>query len=152
KADAQATLKLDGSDAANALLSHSESQPETGTSVMDGVNTLPDHYAGGSSATFVFAAGEKTSMLSTSALVTETPNSNGEHPVFQLKPNQAVAYLDNFKFADDDSHPGKVSHKNDSHPSDDDDSHPGKEASDDDDNHPGKASHDNDSHSDNFKF
>src|SRR5262249_23835354 len=51
---------------------------------------------------------------------------------------------------DNDSHPGKASHDDDSHPGkashDDDDSHPGKAASLDNDSHPGKASHDDDSH------
>src|SRR5262249_50368439 len=138
KADAEGGLQLHGSDAANALL------------IMDGVNTnLPGHYTGGSSATSVSQASEETrlpsSALSTSAnngfIVTETPKAVTD---------PKISHLDNFKFTDDGSHPGKASHDDGSHPgkppaaatpipakTSDDDSHPGKTS--DAGSHPGKT-------------
>ncbi len=144
RADAETTLQLDASDAANALL------------IMDGANTdtinLPGHYTinaaesqgrGGRVAYDLpmSAAGEQASAQSTSAEngfvvsnpfpFTETASGNKDHSAFQFKPGMdhhavtdpeinditkehpehpAHPHSDNFKFADNDDHPGKASH------------------------------------------
>src|SRR5215471_1248586 len=144
RADAETTLQLDASDAANALL------------IMDGANTdtinLPGHYTinaaesqgrGGKVAYDppMSAAGEQASAQSTSAEngfivsnpfpFTETASGNKDHSAFQFKPSMdhhvvtdpeinditkeqpehpAQPHSDNFKFADNDDHPGKASH------------------------------------------
>jgi transcriptional regulator with XRE-family HTH domain len=143
KADAETTLQLDASDAANALL------------IMDGANTdtinLAGYYTinatesqgGGGKADDppMSAAGEQASAQSTSAEngfvvsnpfpLTETASGNKDHSAFQFKPSMdhhavtdpeinditkeqpehpAHPHSDNFKFADNDDHPGKASH------------------------------------------
>src|SRR5262245_37253537 len=144
RADAETTLQLDASDAANALL------------IMDGANTdtinLPGHYTinaaesqgrGGKVAYDppMSAASEQASAQSTSAEhgfivsnpfpFTETTSGNKDHSAFQFKPSMdhhavtdpkinditkeqpehpAPPHSDNFKFADNDDHPGKASH------------------------------------------
>jgi DNA-binding XRE family transcriptional regulator len=144
RADAETTLQLDASDAANALL------------IMDAANTdtinLPGHYTinatesqsrGGKVAHDppMSAAGEPASAQSTSTEngfivsnpfpFTETASGNKDHSAFQFKPSMdhhAVTdpesnditkehpehpthpHSDNFKFADNDGHPGKASH------------------------------------------
>jgi DNA-binding XRE family transcriptional regulator len=144
RADAETTLQLDASDAANALV------------IMDGANTdtinLPGHYTinaaesqgrGGKVAYDppMSAAGEQASAQSTSAEngfivsnpfpFTETASGNKDHSAFQFKPSMdhhavtdpeinditkghpehpAHPHSDNFKFADNDDHPGKASH------------------------------------------
>src|SRR6516164_6793213 len=129
RADAETTLQLHASDAANALL------------IMDGANTdtinLPGHYTinaaesqgrGGKVAYDppMSAAGEHASAQSTSAKngfvvsnpfpFTETASGNKDHSAFQFKPSMdhhAVTdpeINDITKFADNDDHPGKASH------------------------------------------
>jgi transcriptional regulator with XRE-family HTH domain len=135
RADAETTLQLDASDAANALR------------IMDGANTdtinLPGHYTinaaesqgrGGKVAYDppMSAAGEQASAQSTSAEngfivsnpfpFTETASGNKDHFAFQFKPsmdhhavsdpeiNDIHPHSDNFKLADNDDHPGKASH------------------------------------------
>jgi len=205
RADAEITLQLDASDAANALL------------IMDGANTdtinPPGHYTinaaesqgrGGKVAYDppMSAAGKQASAQSTSAEngfivsnpfpLTETASGNKDHSAFQFKPSMdhhavtdpeinditkehpAHPHSDDFKFADNDDHPGKASH-DDSKINDiakEQPEHPAHPHSDnfkfaDDDDHPGKASHDDSKindiakeqpehpthpHSDNFKF
>src|SRR5215467_11362999 len=148
-ADAETTLQLDASDAANAL------------AIMEGANTdtinlpghhtiiLPGHHTiiaaesqgrGGKVAydPSISAAGEQASAQSTSAengLIvskpSETASGNKDHSAFQFKPSMdyhavtdpkinditkehsehpAHSHFDNFKFADNDDHPGKASH------------------------------------------
>src|SRR5262249_8045509 len=127
--DADTTLQLDASDAANALL------------IMDAANTdtinLPGHYTisaaesqgrGGKVAYDppMSAAGEQASAQSTSAEngfivsnpfpFTETASGNKDHSAFPFKPSMdhhAVTdpeINDITKFADNDDHPGKASH------------------------------------------
>jgi hypothetical protein len=141
RADAETTLQLDTSDAANALL------------IMDGANTdtinLPGHHTinaaesqgrGGKVAydPSLSAAGEQASAQSISAengfivsKPSETASGNKDHSAFQFKPSMdhhaatdpkinditkedpehpAHPHSDNFKFADNDDHPGKASH------------------------------------------
>jgi transcriptional regulator with XRE-family HTH domain len=140
RADAETTLQLDTSDAANALL------------IMDGANTdtinLPGHHTinaaesqgrGGKVAydPTMLAGGEQASAQSTSAengftvsKPSETTSGNRDHSAVQLKPSDyhavtdpkinditkeqpehpAHPHSDNFKLADNDDHPGKASH------------------------------------------
>src|SRR5215472_6448245 len=170
RADAETTLRLDASDAANAL------------PIMDGANTdtinLPGHYTitaaesqgrGGKVAYDppMSAAGEQASAQSTSAKngfivsnpfpFTETASGNKDHSAFQFKPS-----MDHHAVTDPE-----INDITKEHPE-----HPAPPHSDnskfaDNDDHPGKASHDDSKindiakeqpehpahpHSDNFKF
>jgi transcriptional regulator with XRE-family HTH domain len=168
RADAETTLQLDASDAANALL------------IMDGANTdtinLPGHYKinatesqsrGGKVAYDppMSAAGEQASAQSTSTEngfivsnpfpFTETASGNEDHSAFQFKPS-----MDHHAVTDPEINDiTKEQREHPAHP------HSDNVKFADNDDHPGKASHDdskiNDKehpehpaypHSDNFKF
>src|SRR5215831_2690566 len=191
------TLQLDASDAANALLIMDGAN--TDTINLPGhytINAAESQVRGDKLAYDppMSAAGEQASAQSTSAEngITETASGNKDHSAFQFKPSMdhhavtdpeinditkehpehpAHPHSDNFKFADNDDHPGKASHDDSKinditkeHPE-----HPAHPHSDnlkfaDNDDHPGKASHDDSKinditkehpahpHSDNFKF
>jgi transcriptional regulator with XRE-family HTH domain len=209
-ADAETTLQLDASDAANALLIMDGNGANTDTINLPGhytINAAESQGRGGKVAYDppMSAAGEQASAQSTSAengfivsnlfSFTETASGNKDHSAFQFKPSMdhhAVAdpeinditkehpehpahpHSDNFKFADNNDHPGKASH-DDSKINDiakEQPEHPAHPHSDnfkfaDDHGHPGKASHDDSkiddiakeqpehpahTHSNNFKF
>src|SRR5215813_7743009 len=168
RADAETTLQLDASDAANALL------------IMDGANTdtinLPGHYTinaaesqGGKVAYDppMSAAGEQASAQSTSAEngfivsnpfpFTETTSGNKDHSTFQFKPS-----MDHHAVTDPE-----INDITKEHPEQPADPHSDNFKLADNDDHPGKASPDDSKindiskeqpehpahpHSDNFKF
>jgi transcriptional regulator with XRE-family HTH domain len=169
-ADAETTLQLHASDAANALL------------IMDGANTgtinLPGHYtinatesqSRGCKVAYdppMSAAGEPASAQSTSSEsgfivsnpfpFTETASGNKDHSAFQFKPSMDHHALTDAKIND-------ITKAHPEHPA-----HPHSDSFEfaDNDDHPGKASHDHSKindvtkehpehpanpHSDNFKF
>src|SRR6516162_4741064 len=155
----------------------------------------PPMSAAGEQASAQSTSAENGFIVSNPFLFTETASGNKDHSAFQFKPSMdhhavtdpeinditkeqpehpAHPHSDNFKFADNDDHPGKASH-DDSKINDitkEQPEHPAYPHSDnfkfaDNDDHPGKASHDDSKinditkerpehpahpHSDNFKF
>src|SRR5918996_1561888 len=105
RADAETTLQLDASDAANAVLIMNGANADTTISAQNGF------------------------IVSSPFLFTETVNGNKHHSAFQFKPSMdrhatdpeindiskehpehpAHPHSDSFKFADNDDHPGKTS-------------------------------------------
>src|SRR5262245_24227528 len=140
RADAETTLQLDASDAAHALLIMDGANTDTiNLPGHYTINSAESQGRGGKVAydPHMSAPGEQASaedgfIVSDPFPLTETASGNKNHSAFQFKPSMdhhavtdpkinditkehpehpAHPHSDNFKFADNDDHPGKASHE-----------------------------------------